>query len=175
MPDRKAGDRLADLLLPYCRRELEEPEGPDHEVGWWFTDAPPAVVKEALTLAPVPRGAERPNDQPPEAWLVEQAAGRSGMLAGFVAPAGPASPRMRVDAITVPCSQAPGLAGEIAALWPLDDGGTALDLAVVEGFASINASRRVWGMPGPQFAAWRAGDADDADWLGAAYCSFWWD
>ncbi|HEY5985872.1 MAG TPA: hypothetical protein VIV12_05725, partial [Streptosporangiaceae bacterium] len=61
---------------------------------------------------------------------------------------------------------------EIAKLWPLGDGGTALDLAFVEGFASRDADRRLWGMPGSQFAAWHA---DDGDWLGAAFCSFWWD
>lgn len=24
--------------------------GPDHETGWWFTDAPPDVTREALSL-----------------------------------------------------------------------------------------------------------------------------
>lgn len=76
-------------------------------MGWWFTGAPPDVAREALTLAPP---GERPNDQPPEAWLVTQAERRDGVLAGFAAPAGPASPRMRVDTIIVPCLQATDLA-----------------------------------------------------------------
>jgi len=135
------------------------------------TNAPADVVREALTLVQAVAG-ERPNDQPPEDWLVAQAARREGVLAGFAAPAGPASPRMRVDAIIVPCAQAGDLAGQIARLWPLDDGGTALDLAVVEGFASMDADRRLWGMSGSEFAAWCA---DDGDWLGAAFCNFWWD
>lgn len=50
--------------------------------------------------------------------------------------------------------------------------GTALDLAIVEGFASMGAERPRWEMPGPEFRSWRA-DADD--WLDAAFCSFWWD
>jgi hypothetical protein len=70
---------------------------------------------------------------PPQEWLGTQAELRDGRLAGFVAPAGPASPRMRVDAIIVPCPQAEDLADQIARVWPVDDGGTALDLAVVEG------------------------------------------
>ncbi len=55
-----------------------------------------------------------------------QAERRDGMLAGFVAPAGPASPRMRVDAIIVPSSQAEDLADQIARLWPVDGYGTRL-------------------------------------------------
>jgi hypothetical protein len=47
------------------------------------------------------------------------------VLAGLAAATGPASPQVRVDAIIVPCAQAFGLAGEVATLWPLDDGGTA--------------------------------------------------
>jgi hypothetical protein len=174
MPGVKAGDRLADLLLPYCRRVILERERPDHENGWWFTAAPPDVVREAFTLLLEPPGTERPNDQPPETWLVEQAALRGGGLAGFVAPAGPDSPRMRVDAIIVACAQATSLATEIAKLWPVDYGGTALDLAVVEGCASADTDRYEWGCPGSEFIAWRA-SSGDVGWLGAAYCSFWWD
>jgi hypothetical protein len=170
MAEHEAGERLARPLLPYRRREADDGGSPGHELGWWFTDAPPAVVREALALVSKPPG-ERPNDQPPEEWLVAQAARRAGMLAGFAAPAGPASPRMRVDAVIVPCSQAGELASEIARLWPLDDGGTALDLAVVEGFASMDAERPCWEMSGPEFRSWRAA-ADD--WLDAAFCSFWW-
>jgi hypothetical protein len=51
---------------------------------------------------------------------------------------------MRVDAIIVLCSQAEDLASEIARLWRLDGGGTALGLAVVEGFASMDAKRPCW-------------------------------
>lgn len=170
MAEHEAGERLARLLLPF-RRELDDEDGPGPELGWWFTDAPPAVVREALALVSKLPG-ERPNDQPPEEWLVAHAARRDGILAGFAAPAGPASPRMQVDAIIVPCSQAAELASEIARLWPLEDGGTALDLVVVEGFSSMDAERPCWQMPGPKFRSWRAG-ADD--WLDAAFCSFWWD
>jgi hypothetical protein len=31
-------------LLPYFRHELEDADGPDHEGGWWSTDAPPRGV-----------------------------------------------------------------------------------------------------------------------------------
>lgn len=172
MEEQIVNERLARLLLPYCRQEAEGADGPDHEAGWWFTGAPPKVAQQALILAPVPPGAERPNDQPPETWLVAQAVRRGGVLAGFVAPAGPASPRMQVDAITVPCSQAENFASEIARLWPLNDGGTALDLAAIEGFGSVDAERPCWAMSGPEFRAWRA---DAGDWLDAAFCSFWWD
>lgn len=171
MTDHEAGDHLARLMLPYRRRELEDADGPDHEAGWWFTDAPPDVTREALAVVDS-AGAERPNDQPPEQWLVAQAERRDGMLAGFVAPAGPASPRMRVDAITVPSSQAEDLADQIARLWPVDGYGTAFDLAVVEGFASRDAERPVWAATGYEFHPWRA---ITQDWLGAAFCSFWWD
>lgn len=90
--------------------------GPDHEVGWWFAGAPPEIAQQALTLVQAVAG-ERPNDQPSEEWLVEQAAARGGVLAGFVAPAGPASPRMSVDAIIVPCEQAVGLAAGFCSFW----------------------------------------------------------
>lgn len=170
MTDRYAGDRLARLLLPYRCREMEAMGGPDHELGWWFAAAPPEVAQQALTLCQVVPG-ERPNGQPPEEWLVEQAAIRGGVLAGFAAPAGPASPRMNVDAIIVPSEQAVGLAEDVAKLWPLDDRGTALDLAIVEGLAQAGATQRMWGCPGPEFLAWR----DGGDWRDAAFCSFWWD
>jgi len=172
MTEQNAADRLATILLPYCRPELVEEEGPDHEVGWWFAGAPPEIVREALTLVIYWEPGERPNDQPPEEWLVEQAERRGGVLAGFVAPRGPDSPRMSVDAIIVPCSQAEELAGEIAGRWPVEGYGTALDLAEVEGLTRSNASRREWHAPGWEFLSWRA---DTQDWLGAEFCSFWWD
>jgi len=173
MTEQDAGDRLAQILLPYCRREiLEDPGGPDHEGGWWFTAAPPEVTREALSLSIYWTPGQRPNDQPPEEWLVEQAERRGGALAGFVAPKGPESPRMRVDAIIVPSSQAEDLAAQIARLWPVEGYGTALDLAVVEGLASRDADHRQWEESGPEFLSWRA---DTDDWLGAAFCSFWWD
>ena len=79
---------------------------------------------------------------------------------------------MPVGAIIVPCEQAEDLAREIAKLWPVEDYGTALDLAVVEGLAVPEAQRYEWETSGSEFLDWRAG-ADD--WLGAPYCSFWWD
>lgn len=80
---------------------------------------------------------------------------------------------MRVDAIIVPCAQVEDLAGEIARLWPVEDGGgTALDLALVEGMDSPDAEQRLWGANGPEFGP---GRADARGWLGAAFCSFWWD
>jgi hypothetical protein len=103
---------------------------------------------------------------------VAQAERHDGVLAGFVAPAGPASLRMRVDAIIVPCSQAEDLAGEIVRLWPVDGYGTSLDLTVMEGFASMDAGRPLWVATGSEFRPWRA-STDDG--LGAAFCSFWWD
>jgi hypothetical protein len=94
------------------------------------------------------------------------------VLAGFVAPKGPDSPRMRVDAIIVPCAQADDLAGEIARLWPVEGYGTALDLALVEGLASRDAQRPLWAATGSEFHPWRA---STDDWLDATLCSFWWD
>jgi hypothetical protein len=158
MTGQKTGDRLAWLLLPYRVREHDDAEEPDHEAGWWFRDAPPEVMREALKLVHMPPGCERPNDQPPEEWLVVQASCRGGVLA---------------DAIIVPVAQADDLAKEIARLWPVDHGAcTALDLAIVEGLATSDATRHLWDAPGSEFASWRA---DVRDWLGAAFCSFWWD
>ncbi len=97
MTAHEAGDRVAQLLLLYCRRDLEDSGGPDHETGWWFTDAPPDVAREALTVAVGKMPGERANDQPPEEWLVAQAERRGGVLAGFAAPKRLASPRMGVD------------------------------------------------------------------------------
>lgn len=172
MAEHEAGDRLAKILLPHCRREIEDSDGPDHETGWWFTDAPPDVTRKALSLVVDWTPGMRANDQPPEEWLVAEAERRDGMLAGFVAPRGPASPRMRVDAIIVPCSQAEDLATDIARLWPVEGYGNALSLAVVEGFARMDADRHLWGVPGSEFLPWRA---STRDWLGATLCSFWWD
>lgn len=173
MTKQEAGALLARLLLPYRVRDHDDAEEPDHETGWWFRDAPPEVIRQALKSVHVPPGCERPNDQPPEEWLVAQAEHRGGVLAGFVEPAGPASPRIRVDAIIVPVSQADDLANEIARLWPVDHRAcTALDLAIVEGLATAGATRHLWDAPGSEFVSWRA---DVRDWLGAAFCSFWWD
>jgi hypothetical protein len=57
MTAQKAGDRVVRLLLPYRVRDHGNAEGPDHEVGWWFRAAPPEVIREALTLAHRPPGA----------------------------------------------------------------------------------------------------------------------
>jgi hypothetical protein len=116
----------------------------------------------------------RANDQPPEEWLVEQAAIRSGVLAGFAAPARDVSPRVRVDAIVVPSSEAMGLARTIATSWPIDGYRlNAPDIAVVEGFSRLDTCdrSRLWGVMGSEFIAWQPGDLC----LGAPYCSFWWD
>jgi len=169
-----ASGRLAELLLPFCRWERELPDGPDHETGWWFTGAPPDVMRAALDLVRAIPG-ERANDQPPEEWLVAQAASRQGALAGFVAPAGQEGPRLRVDMLIVPCSEAWNLADEIARLWPVEGYRlTALDIAAVEGYTSIQAgdSEWVWGADGDAFAASRD---NGSGWLGATYCAFWWD
>jgi hypothetical protein len=66
------------------------------------------------------------------------------VLAGFAAPGDPDGTRMRVDAIIVACEQGEDLAREIARLWPVEDYGTALDLAVVEGLAVPEAQRHQW-------------------------------
>lgn len=81
----QAGDDVARLLLPYCRREIiEDGYGPDHESGWWFTDAPPEVTREALALTVDRVPGMRPNDQPPEEWLVTEAERRGGVLASRI-------------------------------------------------------------------------------------------
>lgn len=79
---------------------------------------------------------------------------------------------MRVESIILPCRQAEDLAHEIAGLWPLDFGGTALGIALVGGFAGANAAKPCWALSGSEFLSWR-GHADG--WLDAAICSFWWD
>jgi hypothetical protein len=56
------------------------------------------MSRQAFTLIQATPGI-RPNDQPPEEWMVAQAGHRHGTLAGFVAPGDPDGPRMRVDAI----------------------------------------------------------------------------
>jgi hypothetical protein len=33
MTEHDAGDRMARLLLPYCRHDLEDMDGPDHKSG----------------------------------------------------------------------------------------------------------------------------------------------
>jgi hypothetical protein len=69
----------------------------------------------------------------------------------------------------------PGSVHDITAarrLWPVEDYGTALDLAIVEGLARVDATRHEWDAPGSEFLPWRA---DRRDWLGANFCSFWWD
>jgi hypothetical protein len=84
MTGQKAGDRLARLLLPYLVRDHDDAEDPDHEVGWLFRAAPPKVVLEALKLVHIPPDGERPNDQPPEEWLVAQAECRGGGAGGVL-------------------------------------------------------------------------------------------
>lgn len=165
------GDRLADLLLPYCLRTMP-PADIDHEIGWWFRAAPPAAARMALALAGNDPD-ERPNDQPPEQWLVDQAEQRDGYLAGFVAPKGPFGPRMRIDTIIVPVAQGRDLAGEIAGKCSIDGtSSTALDIVVVEGLATPDAARLLWQAGGYEFAPQHA---CSEDWLDAAFCSFWWD
>lgn len=104
MTDHEAGDHLARLMLPYRRREPEDADGPDHEAGWWFTDAPPDVTREALAVVDS-AGAERPNDQPPGQWLVAQAERRDGMIAADCRAALPSSafnsPRVAYEAWTL--------------------------------------------------------------------------
>jgi hypothetical protein len=172
MASDNGSDRLAQLLVPYCRRNREEPDGPDHEIGWWFAGAPPCVVREALAVVQAVPGL-RLDDQPPAEWLVDQAAARNGALAGFAGPARPVSPRLRIDSIIVPCSEALGLAREIAKLWPIDGGRSALDVAVVQGFPRLDASDYSW--------RWTVGGKrlisvlTDIGCLDASYCGFRWD
>jgi hypothetical protein len=42
----------------------------------------------------------------------------------------------------------------------------------VEGFVKVDATRHEWDASGSEFLTWRAGARD---WLGAEFCSFWWD
>ena len=64
----ESGDRLAELLLPY-RRKFEISDDIDRRKAWYFTDAPPGVVLEALAIVDqVPD--DRPNDRPTDQWLV---------------------------------------------------------------------------------------------------------
>ncbi len=77
MTEHDAGSNVARLLLPYRRRFSWDEDPPDHESGWWFAGAPPDAVSEALSLVCTPPD-ERPNDQPPEGWLVAQAKARHG-------------------------------------------------------------------------------------------------
>jgi hypothetical protein len=77
---------------------------------------------------------------------------------------------MRVDTAIVPAAEAAGLAGEIASLWPVDEGGTALDLAIMAGLVDQDTDRVLWSIPGSEFRYIPAGD-----WLDSAFCSFWWD
>jgi len=53
-----------------------------------------------------------------------------------------------------------------------EDYGTALDLAAVESLVTADAGRHEWDALGHEFLDWRA---RAQDWLGAEFCSFWWD
>jgi hypothetical protein len=50
---------------------------------------------------------------------------------------------MRVDTAIVPAAEAAGLADEIASLWPVDEEGTALDLAIMAGLVNQDTDRVV--------------------------------
>jgi hypothetical protein len=90
------------------------------------------------------------------------------VLAGFTAPTRAAYPRVTVDTIIVPWSQADGLADDIARLWPVKDRWTALDLAIVAALAGPDADRHLWDAP----RQWRT---ESPEALIAPFCSFWWD
>ncbi len=69
-------------------------------------------------------------------------------------------------------SQAEDLADELARLWPVD--ATAWHSTSPSSRASPAGTPTVMSgeRPAPKFLPWRAGTRD---WLGAAFCSFWWD
>lgn len=119
--------------------------GLDHPGGFRFHDAPPDVVRRALTVVDPFISVGRPNGQPPAEWLVAIAERLGGLLAGQVGDDEDLPARLRVDAVCVPAERAAELALAVDADWPDPDlGEVALDLALAEGWERWDAEQPVW-------------------------------
>lgn len=152
---------LRALLRPWITPRLTHPGG------FRFHDAGPEVVRRALASVDPSCGASRPNGQPPGNWLVEVAERLDGTLAGQVGDDADLPERLRVDAVCVAGDRAADLARAIARDWPQDDvGGTALDLAVAEGWPRWDANEPAWN---------RSGHDVLLDGRRAAVVGLWWD
>jgi len=152
---------LRGLLRPWITPRLTHPGG------FRFHDAKPDVVRRALASVDPSCGACRPNGQPPGDWLVDVAERLDGTLAGQVGDDGDLPERLRVDAVCVAGGRAAELARAIARDWPQDAlGGTALDLAVAEGWPGWDAEQPAW-----------VGSGHDVllDGQRAAVVGLWWD
>ncbi len=130
---------LADWLTP----------GLDHESGFRFHDAPPAVVRDALSRVDPSWRDSRPNGQPPGGWLVDLAERLGGLLAGQVGDNDWLPERLRVDAVCVPGERSAELARAVDEQWPQPFmEALALDLALAEAWDHWDAETPVWSGPG---------------------------
>lgn len=130
-----------------------------------FADAPPAVVREALTCVDSASIHSRPNMQPPAAWLLDRAEQYGGLLGGGFA----VDPwnAVRVDALCVGRERAAALAIDVRDSFPaLDEWPSAFELALAEGWTDWTSTRSSW--EGPCSAL--LGDLPDLPVFG-----LWWD
>lgn len=158
MPERPD---IPTLLGPYVTPGIEVPNF------FRFHDAPPSIVRDALTLVDSSWRTSRPNGQPPAEWLVKMASRFGGTLSGNVATGDDLPDRLRVDAVCVPGEHGSELARSVARDWPEPEfGEDVLALALAEG--------------------WRTWDAQEASWVGngrdlidacapAPVIGLWWD
>lgn len=131
--------RLRELLGEWKTPGLDQP------AGFRFHDAPPDVVRRALTVVDPFMTMGRPNGQPPADWLVAIAERLGGLLAGQVGDDEDLPERLRVDAVCVPVERSAELARAVDADWPDPDlGELALDLALAEGWERWDAEQPVW-------------------------------
>lgn len=132
-----------------------------------FHDAPPAVVREALTAVDPSWRTGRPNGQPPAEWLVDMASRFGGTLSGYVATDEGQPDRLRVDAVCVPGEHGSDLARSVARDWSEPEfGEEVLALALAEGWHTWDAQEASW--------AGNGRDLIDAS-PPAAIVGLWWD
>jgi hypothetical protein len=117
----------------------------NHHFGWHWADVGPDTVRQVLAEVDERIGTGRPNEQPPAAWLVEQAERFGGVLSGYVTPV---QRWLRVDAICVPVQYARDLALLTDDNWPMASPNmthrSALDLAVAEAWESWRSTVSIW-------------------------------
>ncbi|SEQ74688.1 hypothetical protein [Microlunatus flavus] len=134
--DASVGRRLTELLLPHADAAVPAQQGPTGATRYFrFSDAPPAVLRAALSE--VPSAAEkRPNDQPPAAWLVDIGKKYGGRLCGSVNASYSA---LRVDAICIPAPAAAAVVEQLSQAWP----GQA-EAAVAEAWSGWDSTEPQW-------------------------------
>jgi hypothetical protein len=116
---------------------------------WHFIDVPADVAADALALADPSVATGRGNDQPPAAWLVEQARLLNGRVGGSLAVE---MGFLRYDTICVDHDQAASLLDALREAWPVDEHHpvAAVDLAEGRAWTSWQASEPAWSGPASQ-------------------------